>query len=59
MEADAIATACMAGTLEEAQELLDLAGVEGMLIIQDSIWETAGFKRFISEVSVPGRTVRN
>lgn len=31
MEADAIATACMAGTREEAEQLLEVAGVEGYL----------------------------
>lgn len=47
MEADGLATACMAGTVEEAQELLKMARVEGVLITANgSVW-------------VPGKTARN
>ena len=59
MEADAIATACMASTLDEAQQLLHKANVEGILITKDSIWQTNGFDKFISEFSEPGKRVRN
>ena len=45
MEADGIATACMASTPSEAKEILQEAGVEGMLIFPDSIWMTDGFRR--------------
>lgn len=54
MQADGIATACMASTLQEAQDLLGIAGVEGMLITQDSIWTTKGFEKYvISEDAEP------
>ncbi|MCH5235125.1 MAG: FAD:protein FMN transferase [Muribaculaceae bacterium] len=47
MEADGLATACMAGTLQEAVLLLEKAGVEGFLIsVNGSVW-------------VPGRIDRN
>lgn len=43
MEADAIATACMASTPEMAKELIDEARVEALLIFPDSVWTTSGF----------------
>ena len=60
MEADAIATACMASTTTEAKQLLKECNVEGLFIFSDSIWMTPGFKKYIiSEVSEPGRKDRN
>lgn len=53
MEADGIATACMASNLSDAKELLDKTGVEAMLILPDTIWETKGFSKFISGVEEP------
>lgn len=47
MEADAYATACMAGTCKEAQSIIQSGGVEGMLILSDSIWYSPGFKNYI------------
>ena len=47
MEADGIATACMASSLEEAREILFLSGFQGILITQDSIWETEGFRKYV------------
>lgn len=48
MEADGLATACMAGTPQEAEELLKIYGAEGLLIFGDSIWMTPGFQKYIS-----------
>ena len=60
MEADAIATACMAGSVEEAQSLLKECDTHGLLILADSVLMTYGFQRYlINEVSVPERTSRN
>lgn len=47
MEADALATACMAGKPEEAEKLLRETKSEGMLIFEDSLWMTPGFKKYI------------
>lgn len=60
MEADALATACMASSLQQAKELLQSYKAEGLLILGDSLWMTPGFGRYISgEVSEPGKTGRN
>ena len=59
MEADAIATACMAGSINEAKELLNETKSEGLIITTDSIFETPGFSRFILEAWEPGRRDRN
>lgn len=48
MEADGLATACMAGSMEQARELLKTYGAEGVLITGDSIWLSEGMKKFIS-----------
>lgn len=48
MEADGLATACMASPGREAQELLLESGAQGLLIYADSIWTTPGFKEYIS-----------
>ena len=49
MEADALATACMASPLESAKELLMNYKAEGLLITEDSVWMTPGFNKFIVE----------
>ena len=49
MEADAIATACLASPLEEAQRLLKVSDVEGLFIFEDSMWMTPGFSKFVFE----------
>lgn len=49
MEADAIATACMAGPLKEAEELIEKAKVAGLLILSDSIWLSPSFGKYISK----------
>ena len=49
MEADALATACMASSLESAKELLMNYKAEGLLITEDSVWMTPGFNKFIVE----------
>lgn len=60
MEADALATACMASPLDEAIKLLQSYKAEGVLICQDTLIITPGFRKFIiSEVSEPGRKDRN
>ncbi|MCH5229704.1 MAG: FAD:protein FMN transferase [Muribaculaceae bacterium] len=60
MTADGLATACMAGTLQEALNILQESGTEGMFILTDSTVMTPGFKKYvISEVSEPGKTGRN
>lgn len=53
MEADAIATACMAGTSSEAKDLLQKTNTCGMLIFQDSIWMSPGFKKYVSVNDFP------
>lgn len=47
MEADALATACMAGTSQEAIDLIEASGAEGLLIYQDSLWMSPGFSKFV------------
>lgn len=47
MEADAIATACMASTFSEAKDLINKCDLEGMLILSDSIWLSPDFKKYI------------
>ena len=47
MEADALATACMAGTPSEAKELLMASHAEGLLILADTMFMTPGFQQFI------------
>lgn len=60
MEADALATAAMASTVENAQSLLTVYNAEGLLIMKDTVWMTPGFKNYIiSEASVPGRKDQN
>lgn len=60
MEADALATACMASTLQQAKKLLQSYKAEGLLILGDSLWMTPGFGRYINgEVSEPGKRDRN
>lgn len=49
MEADAIATACMAGTLEEAEALLKATHTEGLLILADTIRTTPAFQKYIAK----------
>ena len=46
MEADAIATACMAGTFNEAKILLLDSRVEGLLILPDTLWTTPEFDKY-------------
>ena len=53
MEADGIATACMAGSVKDAKALLENAGVEALLIMPDTLWATKGFSKFISTASEP------
>lgn len=45
MEADGIATACMAGTLSEAMQLLEDTKTEGVLILGDTVIMTKGFPK--------------
>ncbi|MCH5227184.1 MAG: FAD:protein FMN transferase [Muribaculaceae bacterium] len=60
MEADALATACMAGNAEEAKSLIKESHTESMLIFADSIWISPGFYQYIiSEVSEPAGTGPN
>lgn len=47
MEADGLATACMAGTAEEALQLLNKFKSEGMLILSDTNLMTPGFPQYI------------
>lgn len=48
MEADAIATACLASTPQEAKEFITASGVEGLLIFSDmKIWCSPGFDEYI------------
>ena len=49
MEADALATACMASPVDDAKKILLDNNVEGMLIFADSIWSTPGFKKLVEE----------
>ena len=42
MEADAIATACMAGSPQEAKDLIEATGSKGILIFADSTWISPG-----------------
>lgn len=48
MEADAIATACMALDDEGACELLRDTATEGLFIYNDSVWMSPGFRDFIT-----------
>ena len=60
MDADALATACMASEEEDAKEILRKSGTEGLLIFADSVWMTPGFEKMvISKASEPGRKDRN
>ena len=61
MEADGIATACMASTSQEAKTLLErIDNIEGLLILSDSVWMTSGFHKYvISKSSELGRTNQN
>lgn len=49
MEADGMATACMASSLPEAISLIQTNPVEGLLIFQDSIWMSPGFKDLVAK----------
>lgn len=49
MEADGLATACMAVSPSEAKELINNAKVEGLLIFQDSVWMSPGFTKYVYE----------
>lgn len=50
MEADAIATACMASpSVDEAEEILKECQVEALLILPDTLIMTPGFKKFLSQ----------
>lgn len=53
MEADGLATACMASSEEEAKRLLEKSGVEALLIMPDTVWETKGFSKFILKYEEP------
>lgn len=46
MEADGLATACMAGTPDEALQLLKETNAEGLLILSDTIIMTPGMKKY-------------
>ncbi|MCH5233059.1 MAG: FAD:protein FMN transferase [Muribaculaceae bacterium] len=62
MEADALATACMASPLESAKTIIsDYDGAQALFILSDTIWMSSGFEELVitSEVSEPGRTIRN
>lgn len=60
MEADALATACMASSPDLAKQIIKKYSAEGLLIFKDSIWMSPGFSAFvISEVSEPGKTIQN
>lgn len=59
MEADAIATACMASSSENARALVKDTNVEALFVYEDSLWYSPGFSKFISASSVPGRKDRN
>lgn len=60
VDADAIATACMASDVENAKNILSELGADGLLIFADTVWMTPGFSKYIiEEVSVPGNKVRN
>ncbi|MCH5231355.1 MAG: FAD:protein FMN transferase [Muribaculaceae bacterium] len=48
MEADGIATACMAGTPAQARQLLENCKVEALLIFSDSIYFTPGFRKYVA-----------
>ena len=47
MEADAVATACMASGLEDAKEILSQMGFEALLILQKGTYLTPGFTNLI------------
>lgn len=49
MEADALATACMAGTPAEARTLISKTQCEGLLILPDTIWMSPGFSKYIEK----------
>ncbi|MCH5237180.1 MAG: FAD:protein FMN transferase [Muribaculaceae bacterium] len=60
MEADGLATACMASSVVEAKRILVSYGADGLLIFSDSVWMTPGFKNYINEeVSAPEKKDRN
>lgn len=60
MEADALATACMASEPAQAKKMLEEANVNALLIFADSLWMSPGFKALvISEASELGKTARN
>lgn len=60
VDADAIATACMASDVENAKKILSELGADGLLIFADTVWMTPGFSKYIiEEVSEPGNKVQN
>lgn len=60
MEADAIATACMASGADMSKKMVENLGVQALLIFNDSVWMTPGFRNLIiEEASEPGKTIRN
>lgn len=60
MEADALATACMASEPSLAKQLIETSQVDALLIFEDSLWMSPGFKSLIiSEASELGKTTRN
>lgn len=59
MEADGLATACMALSPEEALNLLNETNVEGILILSDTTLQSARFHKFISSASEHGKRARN
>ena len=60
MEADALATACMASPLDLAKEIIMNYKAEGFLILADTVWMSPGFEKYIiSESSEPGSKDRN
>lgn len=60
MEADAVATACMAMGLDKAKLMLQELNLEALLILPDSVWTTPNFDRFVSvTASAPGNRDRD
>lgn len=49
MISDALATACMAASAENALQMLGAMNAEGLLILTDSVVMTPGFDRFIAK----------
>ena len=47
MEADAVATACMASGLTKSKEMLEDLQLDALLILTDSVWCTPGFEKLV------------